>query len=158
MDASLASTPRRGGCPQGVGRATSGATKKPTSSTFLREHLNVVSRFRPPSGPDVAAMSFASSARTSSAHQTRRQPSGGTPHQRPARPTRTTVEEPSGELLSSRCPQNLGATSLSCTRRRPQPPRRQSWPDLAGASPARHGEQAPLLRPWTGWQRELGLA
>jgi hypothetical protein len=82
----------------------------------------------------------------------RRQPPGGTPHQRPTRPTHTTVEEPSGELLSSRCPQNLGGTSLSCPRCRPRPPCRRSWQDLAGASPARHGERAPLLRPF-GWAR-----
>jgi hypothetical protein len=140
MDSSLASTPRRGGCPQGVGRATSGATKKPTSSTFLHEHLNAVSRFRPPSGPDVVATSFASSARTSSAHQTRRRPPGGTSHQRPARPTRTTVEEPSGELLSSRCPQNLGAgfgrgvamgSELPCFAHGQDGRESWVWPDLA---------------------------
>jgi hypothetical protein len=123
--------------------SNAGATEKPTPSPFLREHLNAASRFRPPSGPDVAATSFASSARTSSAHQSAPTATG----RRPTRPTHTTVEEPSGELLSSRCPQNLGATSLSCPRRRPRPPRRRSWPDLAGASSARHGERAPLLHP-----------
>jgi hypothetical protein len=153
MDSSPASTPRRGGRPQGVGRATLGATEKPTLSTFHREHLNAANRFQPPSRTDVATTSFASSVCTSSAQHPRRRPPGGNPHQRPTRPTRTTVEEPSGELLSSHCPQNLGATSLSCTRRRPRPPRRRSWLDLARASPVRHGERAPLLRPWTGRQR-----
>jgi hypothetical protein len=45
------------------------ATEKLTLSPFLREHLNAASRFRLPSGPDITATSFASSARTSSAHQ-----------------------------------------------------------------------------------------
>jgi hypothetical protein len=45
---------------------------KLTPSAFRREHRNAASCFRPPSGPDVAATSFASSARTSSAHHPHR--------------------------------------------------------------------------------------
>jgi hypothetical protein len=59
------------------------ATEKPTPSPFLREHLNAVSRFRPPSGPDVAAMSFASSARTSSAHKSTSTATGRHPSSAP---------------------------------------------------------------------------
>jgi hypothetical protein len=56
---------------------------KPTSSAFHREHLNAASHFWPPSRPDVAATSFASSVRTSTAHHPRRWPPGNTPHRRP---------------------------------------------------------------------------
>jgi hypothetical protein len=53
---------------------------KPTPSTFCREHFNPTSRFRSPSGPDVAATSFTSSACTMSTHHPRRRPPRGTPH------------------------------------------------------------------------------
>jgi hypothetical protein len=158
MDSSPASTPRRGGRPQGVGRATSEQQRS------RRRPLSSVSTSTPPAasgrppGPTSPPRALPHPRAPHRPTNPRRRPPGGTPHRRPTRPTHTTVEEPSGELLSSRCPQNLGATSLSCPRRRPRPPRRWSWPDLARASPARHGERAPLLHPWTGRQRELGLA
>jgi hypothetical protein len=149
MDSSPASTPRRGGHPQGVGRAT------PEQPRSRRRPLSSVSTSMPPVASDRPP-GLTSSPRALPHPRAprrptnpRRRPPGGTPYRRPTRLTHTTVEEPSGELLSSRCPQNLGATSLSCPRHRPRPPRRRSWPDLAGASPARHGERAPLLRPWT---------
>jgi hypothetical protein len=56
---------------------------KPTPSAFCCEHLNAASRFRPPSKPDVAATSFASSMCTLSTHHPRRRPPGSTPHQCP---------------------------------------------------------------------------
>jgi hypothetical protein len=157
MDSSPALTPRRGGHPQGVGRAT---PKQPRSR---RRPLSSVSTSTSPAasccppGPTSPPRALPRPHAPHWPTNPRRRPPGGTPHRRPTRPTHTTVEEPSSELLSSRCPQNLGATSLSCPRRRPRPPHHRSWPDLAGALPARHGERAPLLCPWTGQQRELGL-
>jgi hypothetical protein len=157
MDSSPASTPRCGGRPQGVGRAT------PEQPKSRRRPLSSVSTSTPsaasgrPLGPTSPPRALPCPHAPRRPTNPSRRPPGGTPHWRPTRPVHTTVEEPSGELLSSHCPQNLGATSLSCPRRCPRPPHRRSWPDLAEASPARHGERAPLLRPWTGRQRELGL-
>jgi hypothetical protein len=140
MDSSPASTPRRGGRPQGVGRAT------PEQPRSRRRPLSSVSTstlstaFGRPLGPMLPPRALPRPRAPCRPTNPRRRPPGGTPHRRPTRPTHTTVEEPSGELLSSHCPQNLGATLLSCPRRRPRPPHRRSWPDLAGASPARLGE------------------
>jgi hypothetical protein len=56
---------------------------KPMSSAFRREHLNAASCFRQTSGPNVAATSFASPVRTSSAHHPCRRPPDDIPHRRP---------------------------------------------------------------------------
>jgi hypothetical protein len=56
---------------------------KPMPSAFRREHLNAASCFRQTSGPNVAATSFASPVRTSSAHHPCRRPPDDIPHRRP---------------------------------------------------------------------------
>jgi hypothetical protein len=146
MDSSPASTPRRGGRPQGVGRATPEQPRsrcRPLSSVSTSTPPVASGHPLGPTSPPRALPRPHAPRRPTNPH---RRPPGGTPHRRPTQPMHTTMEEPSGQLLSSRYPQNLGATSLSYPRLRPRPPRRRSWPDLAGASPARHGERAPLLR------------
>jgi hypothetical protein len=88
----------------------------PTPSAFHREHLNAASRFRPPSGPDIAATSFVLSTRTSSAHHPRRTVvRSATPHVLSSSPRERLHADgppPAGSALAST---SMSSASVPCT-------------------------------------------